>query len=125
MALLSLLTACSTHADFRCCPTACTFVISPLLACVACGRLAALRCSHASVGALQHPAPRHRKPHPRTPTALQSVTPAPSRPPARPPQEHAITSDEALALEALPAAPIVVLGAGWVEGCREFREACE
>lgn len=28
--------------------------------------------------------------------------------------EHAITSDEALALEALPAAPIVVLGAGYI-----------
>lgn len=35
-------------------------------------------------------------------------------------QEHAITSDEALALEALPTGPIVVLGGGWVL----WRSAC-
>jgi hypothetical protein len=38
--------------------------------------------------------------------------PTPYTPPF--PQEHAITSDEALSLQELPPGPIVVLGAGYV-----------
>ncbi len=131
IALLLLPLACSAHADFpkkRCCATACAFVAPPLLAHVAWGCLAVVLCSHARVRLLQHPAPRMSQtpPPPQQPAhphvqRLLVCHPNTFPPAIHPHQDHAITSDEALALEALPAAPIVVLGAGWVNEGREWR----